>query len=735
MTRVPVLPFPSDLAYLQEEMLWIEARCKRLAAVRTLAALDGQPKAGRRYRDDSDEDPRLVALRLKAALADETRLRTQIDQRLVLPEANPTSLDRLCTMHKLDNFERTLVLLSAAPAFSRGFEEHFASVMGDRHCSSAPTVELAFNFFELSFSDRILRRTTFSKHAPLFANDVLVFEALGRLSGPEELLSADIRMASRTFAFLVGHQALSADLIEFSAIETPLARLDQVVLPDEDKGRILSVIENHDQFLHYRREWGFDRVIQYGRGVLLLFSGPPGTGKTMTAHGIANHLGKRVLNVDIPAFVESREADHYLPALFREARLQDALLFFDECDSLFASRRHGNQLMNVLLTEIERFEGVAVLATNSPDALDPALDRRILVKVRFAEPDQEARVAIWKKHMPSEAPFAADVDVNALASQFEISGGYIKNAVLTALAAAVHGKAAVRDTAGDEPKITMQQLEKAAKAQVHRTTDDHVDLTQPRVTLADVVLPPDVAEQVSEIVDAARNRRVVLERWGIGTGLSYGTGVCALLSGPPGTGKTLCAEAIAGELNRPLYNVSARELLSKWVGESEQKVGAAFRSAKATGAVLFLDEAESLLGDRSANDLSRHDHSVVNTLLVQIERFDGVVLLASNQADKLDAALSRRLGWKVAFPVPDATSRAAIWRKRIPASVPVEGPIDCDILARRHRLSGGQIKNAVLRAAFRAARSGGALTFDLLDAAAIEEGGGERAARAVGFAS
>lgn len=735
MTRATALPFPTDLAYLQEEMLWITARCRRIAAARGLQGAGSPAKRSRRYSEDEAEDPRSIKLRHKSAETEENRLRSHIDQRLGLPGATPTSLDRLCSLHKLDSFERTLILLAAAPAFSREFEEHFAGVMGEQYGSSPPTVELAFNFCEFNFTERILRRTTFAKHAPLFANDVLMFSALGRLAGPEELLTADIRMASRTFAYLVGHQALSADLMDFSAIETPLAQLDQVVLPESDKARILSVIERHDQFLHYRKEWGFDQIIQYGRGILLLFSGPPGTGKTMTAHGIAQHLGKRILNVDIPAFVESREADHFLPALFREARLQDALLFFDECDSLFASRRHGNQLMNVLLTEIERFEGVAVLATNSPEALDPALDRRILVKVEFPEPDRDARTAIWRKHLPTEAPLADDVDVAALASQFEISGGYIKNAVLVALAAAVHTIGESGEAANAEPKITMQQLERAAKAQVHRTTEEQIDLTQPRVSLADLVLPPDVAEQVAEIVDAARNRRQVLEKWGIGAGLSYGTGVSALLSGPPGTGKTMCAEAIAGELNRPLYNVSARELLSKWVGESEQKVGHAFRSAKATGAVLFFDEAESLLGDRSANDLSRHDHSVVNTLLVQIERFDGVVLLASNQADKLDPALSRRLGWKVLFPIPDVVARAAIWRKRIPSTVPMEGNLDCDLLARRHRISGGQIKNAVLRAAFRVARTGGGLSMDLLDAAAIEEGGGLRPIAKVGFAS
>lgn len=723
-----VRPFPNDLAYLQEELRWIEARCRRLAAARVAAELDGEElPTRRRSRVDENESPRAVAARHRAALAEETRLRAEIDARLAARGATPTALDRLCALHKLDAFERTILLLALAPAFSRGFDQHFGAISGDMASLSSLTVDVTFSFAELSFAERITRRPTFAKTAPLFANDLLIFESPHRASAPEDLLTADVRLSTRTFGYLVGHNEMSGDLVDFSSIETPLVSLDQVVLAEDDKRRILSVIERHDDYLHYRKLWGFDDVIRYGRGALMLFSGPPGTGKTMTAHGIARHMGKRVLNVDIPTFVDHREADHFLPALFREARLQDAMLFFDECDSLFASRRHGNALMNVLLTEIERFEGVAVLATNSPETLDPALDRRILVKVRFPEPDRESRLAIWKKHLPASAPLAPDVDPESLASQFEMAGGYIKNAVLTAVAEAVHA-------GGESPCITQRHLEAAAKAQVRRSTDEGEPLVHPQVRLADVFLPGDLAGKVAEIVDAARNRRVVLERWGIGSHLSYGKGVSALFYGPPGTGKTLCAEAVAGELNRPLLTATIPSLVSKWVGETEQKIDRLFRLARAQGAVLFLDEADALLAQRGSGNASRHDDSIVDTLLVSIERNDGVVLLATNLADRLDLALGRRLGWQLEFPLPEAPARAAIWRRLLPDTVPLDGPVDAERLARHYALSGGQIKNAVLRAAYRAAHARRSLAQADLEGAAAEEAGAGVQPRVVGFA-
>jgi SpoVK/Ycf46/Vps4 family AAA+-type ATPase len=361
-----------------------------------------------------------------------------------------------------------------------------------------------------------------------------------------------------------------------------LVTLDQVVIKDEDKRRILSVVEHHDQYLAARKAWGFDDRIRYGRGVLMLFYGVPGTGKTMTAHGIAQTLGKRVLNVDIPTFIANREAGRFLPGLFREARLRDAVIFFDECETLFGDRRQGNTLMTALLTELERFEGVAILATNLPEALDEALNRRILVKVRFPKPDREAREEIWRRHLPPEAPLADDVDIATLASRFEMTGGFIKNAVLMAVAEAVH-------TGGDSPQIKMAHLEGAARAQMARPSDSDADLNmvQPKVRLADVILPKKLTGRVEELITAARNRRTVLERWGIGSHLSYGRGISALFYGEPGTGKTLCAEAVAAELNRPLLRASVPSLVSMYVGQTERNLARLFQEAKAHGAVLF----------------------------------------------------------------------------------------------------------------------------------------------------
>jgi len=487
---------------------------------------------------------------IKRLASKEVWLRNRNDGRLkaTAQVGSDVALDRLQELYGLDTFERTLVLLSIAPTFTRKASDWLEALDASGFGGDL-NVETAFNFLDVPFKERIQRRKTFSSSSSLFANDLLELDSIAKFSKPDDLLSANISITSRTFAYVLGDDSLSEEFMEFSSLEQPKASLDQVVLPPDTRRRLLAVVDNHDEYLKKREAWGFDEVVRYGRGIFMLFHGASGTGKTMTAHAVADHLCKKLLCVDIPTFLQNNSAGEFFPKLFREARLRDAILFFDECESIFASRQSGNTLMTLLLTEMERFEGIAIMATNLPAMLDEALDRRILVKVQFPEPDIDSRTEIWQRHLPSSAPLADDVDATALANRFDLTGGLIKNAVLGAVAEAV------QDGGESAQQITMAHLERAAMDQTARPVDGNIPMVVPKARLTDVILPPEIGEQVAELIDAARNRATVLSRWGIGAHLSYGKGVSALLSGPPGTGKTLCAEAIAAELNAPLLSV------------------------------------------------------------------------------------------------------------------------------------------------------------------------------------
>lgn len=715
--------YASDLAYMDDELSWIELRCRRLGAELQLRGVD-EPGNRRKRRGRSNERYTLghaeratLESRVAALLREEEALRSAIDARIEAHRAceEELALDHLCALHQLDAFERTVLLLASASCFSRGFEERFGE-LNDRSFSASLEVETIFNFQELSFSDRIGRRVTFTRAGALVRNDLITTDILGRYTSPQDLLRVEIEINSRTFDAMLGDAALPQEFTEFSSLEEPSSELDHVVMAESDRRRILSVVDRHDDWLRLRKTWGFDARIPYGRGALMLFYGEPGTGKTMTAHALARHLGKRILNVDLPTFMQSREADRFLPSLFREARMQNALLFFDECEVIFGARKGGNALMTLLLSEIERFEGVAVLATNLPSALDEALNRRLLVKVHFPKPDRAGRRAIWRQHLPPEAPLAEDVSVDVLAERHELTGGLIKNAVLMAVAAAVHNATDV-----DRAEITMTHLNDAARDQLLRLSDDNDTLVYPKACLTDVVLQRSLTEQVNEVIAASRNRRTVLEAWGVGKQVGRGKGIVALLSGPPGTGKTLTAEAIASELDRPLLVAGASTVLSKYLGETERNVERLFQVSRARGAVLFIDECDSVLATRDGARNGAWSVSMVTTLLRLLERHEGVVLLATNRPETLDPAFVRRVGHHLRFQLPDTAAREGIWRGLLPETVPVEGQLDLALLARSFPLSGAAIQNASFRAAFRAAHQGRGLRQTDLEVAAAEE--------------
>jgi SpoVK/Ycf46/Vps4 family AAA+-type ATPase len=345
-----------------------------------------------------------------------------------------------------------------------------------------------------------------------------------------------------------------------------------------------------------------------------------------------------------------------------------------------------------------------------------------MLRIKFPEPDIQSRAAIWKSLLPKSAPLAPDLDLESLATRFEMTGGYIKNAVLMAVARAIQKNP-------DQPLITNEILDEAAAGQLVSFATD--DMNTSKVRLKDVVLPEKQLKIVNSILASHRHLPTILRRWKAG-GASQEGGIVALLYGPPGTGKTMCAEAISGEINRPLYIVRTSTILSKYVGESEKNLNEMFQKAKAQQAVLFLDEADSLLGARQQND-QRHDRSLVNLLLSLIERHKGIVLLATNHADFLDEALRRRITHQIPFERPDENLRKTLWQKLLPCADELGVDVDVDLLAKQFELSGAEIKVCVLRAATMAAVENAKLSQKMIEEIAAEIEGGKNAKKGIGF--
>jgi SpoVK/Ycf46/Vps4 family AAA+-type ATPase len=229
--------------------------------------------------------------------------------------------------------------------------------------------------------------------------------------------------------------------------------------------------------------------------------------------------------------------------------------------------------------------------------------------------------------------------------------------------------------------------------------------------------------ELRSIPSQVRHAEIVWEQWGFGERIPYGQGIAALFAGPSGTGKTMAAQIIARELGSALFQVDLAKTVSKYIGETEKALDVIFDAAEAASAVLLFDEADALFGKRSevkdAHD--RYANLEVAYLLQRIEAYRGLAILTTNLKENLDAAFLRRLRFIVDFPMPDAEHRLAIWTRMFPEEAPVAEDVDVALLARQLPLSGGNIEQSVVNAAFKAAENGGVIRMSHLVAATRAE--------------
>ncbi len=293
-------------------------------------------------------------------------------------------------------------------------------------------------------------------------------ERLAELAGKYRLTAGRVLAAgeeARRLAAVAGGHPAAGDHLDRAArlqstlrlselarkVETPFDWPD-LVLQAGARAQLMEIASALRRRGTVMERWGFERKLASGRGTNALFSGPSGAGKTMAASVIARSVGLDLYKIDLASVVSKYigETEKNLARIFDQAANSNAMLFFDEADALFGKRsqvkdshdRYANIEVAYLLQRIEDFDGVVILATNLKRSLDDAFARRIHHSVDFSLPDRELRLRLWKQMIPPEAPVAADIDWTFLATQFELSGGHIRNVALAAAyLAAEHGGA------------------------------------------------------------------------------------------------------------------------------------------------------------------------------------------------------------------------------------------------------------------------------------------------------
>ena len=616
---------------------------------------------------------------------DEEHAFQQAEQQTVLQtravqREQPTRLQGLVDAFGLDSFEKDTLLICLAPAFDLRYEKVYGYLQDDVTRKRAG-LNLVLDLLCPAGFDRLLALSHFAVDAPLFRYHLLErFSEPGQNKSP--LLSQSLLIDETTVHWLLGSYKPAGEVAPYLRLtEFPI---DPVADETFDEEKYFYPADLLDQ------------------NPLLIFSGPDRLAQQVAAHRLALHVKQPLLSIDLAAI--PREEIGLLQAIrwaLRDARLTSAVLLIQGWD---ASIEEG-ALAAGFSSELIQHPGIVILAgqaTWRPDGFPYA---RSIRWQYFPIPVYHERKALWA-HYLEQANILAIPDISGLASQFALTSAQIRDAVLLAL----------NHTGQGGTTLTEDDLMAAARTASSSRLSGLARKVPSRYGWPDIVLPADQILLLQEIVATVRGRPTVLEEWGLGRKLASSYGVSILFAGPPGTGKTLAAQIIAAELGLDLYKIDLSTLISKYIGETEKNLERIFTEAESSNAILFFDEADALFGKRSEvrDSHDRYANVEISYLLQRMEAYDGVTILATNLRANLDEAFTRRLQFAVDFPFPEEADRLRIWQTLFPPDIPRTRDLDFEMLSRRFKLAGGNIRNIILSAAYLASANGGILTMEHL---------------------
>lgn len=353
----------------------------------------------------------------------------------------------------------------------------------------------------------------------------------------------------------------------------------------------------------------------------------------------------------------------------------------------------------------EWYVGPLVVVTGLSGGIATGSDeRRATVLVDRCDPAERRR--LWATLLPR----ASRRRLATLAGAFVVPDGHLRRLAADATVIA-------RIEERREPRLAdVRQAARRLGDVVLETTATRLE--NDGLSWDDVVAGPSVGRDLALLEHRCRLR----EELSVGDRGVGGAGVRALLTGPSGCGKTLAARTLAAVLDRNIYRVDLAAVFDKYVGVTEKILERLLTDAEQLDTVLLLDEGDTFLGSRtdvrSAND--RYANLETNFLLQRLETYAGIIVVTTNAPDRIDSAFARRMDAAIAFGKPRSDARRLIWSLHLPIGHAVTDA-DLAMIADRHRLTGGQIRNAVQHARLLSARDGAPLDAEVLAAAVAAE--------------
>lgn len=642
----------------------------------------GRPKAGHdgaTLLNVEDDDRGVVATELAGAfdrlfrLLQEHAERSRPDAVAVTPQhvagpVAPATVTRLCTRFGLTRFEGDVLTLCAGIELDGRFNPACASANG-----SAAMPFVTFGLTLNALPDAQWR--AISASAPL-----RYWRLIDVGAGPS-LVESPLRIDDTVLQWVLGEAALDSRIADL------VFAIDERTLSDSQQNVVGEIVAT----------W----LGAQDPPFFQLIGGEPATARAVAAAACA-FVGVPVRGISFSALVaRGADGDRDMRLIARQLLLEDGAVLIDEGD-VIALEPNARALLERL---IERIRGPVFLAAREPLSGRPQPSASFTIR----KPTSREQRTLWVAQVGATYGDLA----GKLATQFDFDAPRIELAAQLAAAATL---------ASAEPAAKFVSAVWSSARRVSRVRlDGLAQLIEPRATWDALVLPEAARTTLDLIVNAVEQRATVYDAWGFGALDARGLGITALFAGPSGTGKTLAAEVIAHRLAVDLYRVDLSAIVSKYIGETEKNLRSIFEAAEAGGAILLFDEADALFGKRSEvkDSHDRHANVEISYLLQRMETYRGVAILTTNVKDALDRAFLRRIRFVVSFPFPDSEHREAIWRGVFPAGTPLH-ELDFRRLAQLD-VTGGNIRNIALNAAFLAAAGNGPVTMaHLLEAARIE---------------
>lgn len=587
-----------------------------------------------------------------------------------LEENNPPpGLIMLADALGLSRFDQQVLALCSSMELDSRTADLCAKAQGDAN-RPFPTFSLAFALFDDPDWNAL------SPHAPLRYWRLLELNQPGAQPLTGAALAADERIVNylKGLNYLDDRLTTIVDSIDLHQTEEPLPPSQQQTFDD---------IINHVQH---------SNDMESGPVIELL--GHDSASKRLIAARVASALGLnlQVMNLNtLPG--ETGDFETFTRLWQRECALMPLALFIDIDGA-------GDPEKALLKRFMELSRGVVFL--DLEDSKYKIAGNRLPVEVNKPTTDEQQQ--LWAEALQGQL----DDQPQRLAEQFSFSQSEINR-----LAGAALDKLSESETSlsQHENMDLWQTCRIAARAGMEQLAQK-IDA---KATWNQLVLPSEQKTLLHLITDQVAHRNRVYEEWGFRRQMNRGLGINALFTGESGTGKTMAAEVISNDLKLDLYRIDLSSVVSKYIGETEKNLRKLFDAAEESGAILFFDEADALFGKRSEvkDSHDRYANIEINYLLQRMESYRGLAILASNMKSSMDKSFVRRLRFIVDFPFPDIKERAEIWQKVFPTETPIDETFDCERLAKLS-LTGGNIHNVALNAAFMAAQQCSPVTMSLI---------------------